>query len=193
MKEDIENQEDKLHLFSKEHAVDTKDLEEALIYLKQKRDVVPSPRKVLPSFIDQLNGNNDDDTKKELSELQVQYIESINEIEKTRNLLRVQININNEQKKEISILQKRLGSTKQDFQDQLTEYQKLLEMRANKIQKLETQLRESAFGSVQKNFNSSHVETGQVRIMVQSKIISHIVSGSWSGSHSSHRQWSIIV
>ena len=145
--------------------------------------------------------------------MQVQYIESINEIEKTRNLLRVQININNEQKKEISILQKRLGSTKQDFQDQLTgkyslligkcitilisdwlsEYQKLLEMRANKIQKLETQLRESAFGSVQKNFNSSHVETGQVRIMVQSKIISHIVSGSWSGSHSSHRQWSIIV
>ena len=162
MKEDIENQEDNIQIFSKENNVDIKELEEALIHLRQKKDIVPSPRKVLPSFIDQLNGN-DDDVKKELSELQVQYIESINEIEKTRNLLRVQININNEQKKEISILQKRLGSTKQDFQDQLTEYQKLLEIRCSKIQKLETQLRESAFGSVQKNFNNTNIDLGQMQ------------------------------
>ena len=162
MKQDIEDQEDKLHSFSKDNAVDQKELEEALMYLKEKKDLQPSPRKPLPSFIDQINGNHDDDARKELSELQVHFIEATNEIEKMRNLLRVQVNINNEQKKEISILQKRLGTTKQDFQDQLIEYQKLMEIRAAKIQKLEVQLRESTLGSLQKTFNSSHVELGQM-------------------------------
>ena len=161
MKEDVENQEDKMQLFSKDNNVDPKELEDALIYLKQKKDIIPSPRKVLPSFIDQLNGN-DDDVKKELSELQVQYVEAVNEIEKTRNLLRVQININNEQKKEISILQKRLGTTKQEFQDQLNEYQKLLDIRASKIQKLETQMRESINGNLQKSLQSANIDLGQV-------------------------------
>ena len=86
----------------------------------------------------------------------------MNEIDKTRNLLRVQININNEQKKEITILQKRLGATKLEIQDQLSEYQKLLELRSSKIQKLENQLRETTFGTIQNNLNTSHVETGQV-------------------------------
>ena len=42
------------------------------------------------------------------------------------------------------------------------EYQKLLEVRASKIQKLENNLREISFGSLQKTWNSSHVETGQI-------------------------------
>jgi len=160
IKEDVENQEDKMQYFARENSVDMKELEDALIYLKQKVDP-PSPKKELPSFLDQLD-TDDQDLKTELSELQVQHIEAINELEKTRNLLRVQININNEQKKEISILQKRLGTTKQEYQEQVKEYQKLLEMRANKIQKLENQLRESAFGNLQKSWNKSHLETGRI-------------------------------
>ena len=162
MKEEIENQEDRMIFFAKENAVDIKDLEEALFHLKQRKDIIPSPRKILPSFMDKLQGNDDDDVKKELAELQVQHIEAVNEIDKTRNLLRVQININNEQKKEISILQKRLGASKQFFQDQISEYQKLLEIRASKIQKLENNLREISFGTLQKTWNCSHVETGQI-------------------------------
>ena len=162
MKEEIENQEDRMNFFAKENAVDMKELEEALFHLKQRKDIIPSPRKILPSFMDKLQGNDEDDVKKELAELQVQHIEAVNEIDKTRNLLRVQININNEQKKEISILQKRLGASKQFFQDQISEYQKLLEVRASKIQKLENNLREISLGTLQKTWNSSHVETGQI-------------------------------
>ena len=164
MKEDIENQEDKLQYFSKENDIDQKELEQALLYIKQKNDAFLSPISKPPTtIVDQINGNNiNDDARKELSELQIHFIEATNEIEKMRNLLRVQVNINNEQKKEISILKKRLGSTQQDFQDQLTEYHKLMEIRASKILKLETQLRDSALGGVQKNFNSNHEEMGQM-------------------------------
>ena len=44
-----------------------------------------------PPFLAQLDTENRD-VKTELSELQVQHIEAINELEKTRNLLRVQVN-----------------------------------------------------------------------------------------------------
>ena len=161
MKEDVENQENRINCFASENSVGVKELEEALLYLKQKAVEPPSLTKSAPSFLDQLD-TEDRSLKTELSELQVQYIEAINEIEKTRNLLRVQININTEQKKEISILQKRLGTTKQEFQDQVAECHKLLEMRSTKIQKLESQLRETALGNLQKSWNQSHLETGLV-------------------------------
>ena len=156
MKEEIENQEDKLQYFSKENDVDQRELEQALMYIKQKNETILTPIQKPSTIVDQINGNNvDDDARKELSELQIHFIEATNEIEKMRNLLRVQVNINNEQKKEITILKKRLGSTQQDFQDQLAEYHKLMEIRAAKIKKLESQLRDSAMGGVQKNFVSN--------------------------------------
>ena len=163
MKEEIENQEDKLQYFSKENDVDQRELEQALMYIKQKNETILTPIQKPSTIVDQINGNNvDDDARKELSELQIHFIEATNEIEKMRNLLRVQVNINNEQKKEITILKKRLGSTQQDFQDQLAEYHKLMEIRAAKIKKLESQLRDSAMGGVQKNFVSNHEEMGQI-------------------------------
>ena len=163
MKEEIENQEDKLQYFSKENDIDQRELEQALMYIKQKNDTILTPIQKPSTFVDQINGNNvDEDARKELSELQIHFIEATNEIEKMRNLLRVQVNINNEQKKEIAILKKRLGSTQQDFQDQLSEYHKLMEIRAAKIKKLESQLRDTAMGGVQKNFVSNHEEMGQM-------------------------------
>ena len=156
MKEEIENQEDKLQYFSKENDIDQRELEQALMYIKQKNETILTPILKPSTIVDQINGNNvDDDARKELSELQIHFIEATNEIEKMRNLLRVQVNINNEHKKEIAILTKRLGSTQQDFQDQLAEYH-------NHTKKLESQLRDSAMGGVQKNFVSNHEEMGQM-------------------------------
>ena len=85
--------------------------------------------------------------------IKVQHIEAVNEINKTRNLLRVQTNINNEQKKEILILQKRLDISRLRIEDQLSEYQKILELRAAKIEKLENQLQETSFGTLEKSLN----------------------------------------
>ncbi len=68
-------------------------------------------------------------------------MESINELEKTRSLLRVQSEINAKQKKEVEALQARLLQVKSEYQGQLTEYKKLLDVRATRIQKMEIQLR----------------------------------------------------
>ena len=70
LKEEIENQDVRIKFFTKENAVDMKELEEAFMILKQRKDIVQSPRKILPSFMDKMQGNIETDVKKELSELQ---------------------------------------------------------------------------------------------------------------------------
>ena len=88
IKENIEGQEEKLQYFAKENSIDMKDLEEALLLLRHKKDS-DSNVKSIPSFLDEVeNGNKD--LKAELSEIKVQYVDAINELEKTRSLLRVQ-------------------------------------------------------------------------------------------------------
>ena len=169
MKENVETQDERIEYFSKQNTVDEKDLEEALLFLKQKKESF----KETPSFLDRLD-TDDQEIKVELSELQVQHVDAINELEKTRGLLRIQNNINNEQKKEIGTLQKRLGQVKNEYQEQFGEYQKLLTMRANKIQKLETQLRESAYGNLQKSWNKSGSDSG---LMISQETSVHTASG----------------
>ncbi|TRY74599.1 hypothetical protein TCAL_00595 [Tigriopus californicus] len=157
VKENIEGQEEKLAYFAKENSINMKELEDALLILRQKNDSVKS----FPSFLNEIESGNKD-LKVELSEVQVQYVESIHELDKTRSLLRVQGEINGEQKNEINALQTRLQQVKAEYQSQMLEYKKLLEMRANRIQKLENQLRESAYGNLQKNLSKAGHESGSV-------------------------------
>ena len=58
--------------------------------------------------------------------------------------------INAEQKNEVTALQERVEQVKSEYQGQLAEYRKLLEMRAARIQKLEGQLRDSAYGNLRR-------------------------------------------
>ena len=44
--------------------------DQPFMILKQRKDIVQSPRKILPSFMDKMQGNIETDVKKELSELQ---------------------------------------------------------------------------------------------------------------------------
>ena len=95
--------------------------------------------------------------RSELSEVQSHHVEAVNELEKTRSLLRVQANINLEQKNEIEALQQRLLQVKSEFQGQIGEYKKIFDMKAARIHKLEMQLRESTYGQVSKNVNVNNL------------------------------------
>ena len=71
--------------------------------------------------------------------------------------MRVQANINLEQKNEIEALQQRLLQVKSEFQGQIGEYKKIFDMKAARIHKLEMQLRESTYGQVSKNVNVNNL------------------------------------
>ena len=103
----------------------------------------------------------------ELSQIQAHHVEAVNELEKTRSLLRVQANINQEQKNEIEALHQRILQLKAEFQSQIAEYKKLLDLRATRIHKLEMQLRDHTYGQVPKTVQADiksqtvHTPSGQ--------------------------------
>jgi len=72
-------------------------------------------------------------------------VEASAELDKTRSLLRVQKDLNEEQKREAETLRARLEAVANEHEAQLTEYKRLLNMRAERVQKLESQLREAAY------------------------------------------------
>lgn len=118
-----------------------------MLLLRSRKDMLTSAG--LPSFLEgeegsdtaeKVGGSRGKELKAELSELQVQYVDAISELDKTRSLLRVQGGINSDQKKEVEALQRRVEQVKSEYQGQLSEYRKLLEMRAARIQKLEAQV-----------------------------------------------------
>ena len=167
LKEAAEGQDEKLQFFAKENSISSKDLEEALLLMRNKQ--VPSisgsmgTNSDMPSFLAKTtHDDHDADIKAELSELQVRHVEAVNELEKTRSLLKAQASINREQKNEVEALQNRLQQVKAEFQSQLSEYKKLLDMRAARIKKLELQMRETAYGAAQKLTESQLQKTTTV-------------------------------
>ena len=59
------------------------------------------------------------DLRTELSQVQAHHVEAVNELEKTRSLLRVQANINQEHRNENDTLQSRILQLKAEFQSQI--------------------------------------------------------------------------
>ena len=146
----MEGQEEKLKIFARDNSIDAGELEQALLYMRQQSSARQNWKggKVhqtsFPDFLETTGEGGDGDAEEnntiknlrsELSQIQTHHVEAVNELEKTRSLLRVQATINQEQKNETEALQQRLFQIKAEFQSQIGEYKKLLDMRAARIHK----------------------------------------------------------
>ncbi|PVD20902.1 hypothetical protein C0Q70_19065 [Pomacea canaliculata] len=145
MKEKCDDMEEKLKFFTKESALDLTELEDALVLVKQKKQrAAPDP-----DFLQKVDMEINKDHKRQLLELQAEYAETVLELEKTRNMLVVQHNINKDYQKELESSNKQLEDTKKEYELKLDEYARLLDIRAARIKKLEAQLRDVAYGTRQ--------------------------------------------
>ena len=86
-----------------EPLADTREIHDALALLRQQKEKEPSQ----PSFLEAVDTSKTD-KQAELNELQVQHVEAVNELEKTRSLLKAQGNINRELRNEVDALKTRL-------------------------------------------------------------------------------------
>ena len=111
------------------------------------------------------------EVKAELNELQVHHVEAVNELEKTRSLLKAQGQINAELKQEVNALQSRLQQVNNEFQVQLGEYKKLLDIRAARIQKLEIQLREAAYSQVSSSSSTAAAVKGKRNAYILEEVL----------------------
>ena len=87
-----------------EPLADTREMQDALALLRQQKEKAGPSQ---PSFLEAVDTSKTD-KQAELNELQVQHVEAVNELEKTRSLLKAQGNINRELRNEVDALKTRL-------------------------------------------------------------------------------------
>uniref|UniRef100_A0A2C9M2E5 C2 domain-containing protein n=1 Tax=Biomphalaria glabrata TaxID=6526 RepID=A0A2C9M2E5_BIOGL len=128
-----------------ESQVDFTEIEEALVLIKQKKQRDQRP----PDFLQEVEDEFHKDHKKALLELQAEFAETVHELEKTRNMLIVQHKINKDYQTEVTLSTNKLDEVKKEYEMKLDEYARLLDIRAARIKKLESQLRDVAYGTRQ--------------------------------------------
>ncbi|XP_035828549.1 protein fantom isoform X2 [Aplysia californica] len=145
LKEQMDDLNEKMKFFTKESEVDFTEIEEALVLIKQKKQREQAP----PDFLQAVDDELSKDHRKALVELQAEYAETVHELEKTRNMLVVQHKINKDYQTEVNLATGKLDEVKREYEMKLDEYARLLDIRAARIKKLETQLRDVAYGTRQ--------------------------------------------
>ncbi|XP_063439448.1 protein fantom-like isoform X3 [Mytilus trossulus] len=145
LKEEYDDLKEKMRFFTKESAIDFSEIEEALVLVKQKKQkAIPDP-----DFLQKVDVEVSKDEHKQLLEIQAEYAETVHELEKTRNLLVIQHKINKDYQHEVEISSTKIDEIKKEYETKLDEYARLLDIRAARIKKLESQMRDVAYGTKQ--------------------------------------------
>uniref|UniRef100_F6R7B5 C2 domain-containing protein n=1 Tax=Ciona intestinalis TaxID=7719 RepID=F6R7B5_CIOIN len=141
-------------------SVDIVELREALAIVRQKRHT--AAQKQRPDFLENVDDDNKD-PEMELGELQAQYNETIHELDKTREMLLMQHKINKDYQLEVESVSNQMESMKREYETKLDRFARLLDARAARIKKLESQLHDVAYGTKQFKFQpeKDDIEVGE--------------------------------
>lgn len=166
LREKYDDLVEKMKFFTKESAVDFTEIEEALVLVKQKKQKLAAH----PDFLQQVDEELEKDSQKRLLELQAEYADTIHELEKTRNMLVVQHKINKDYQQEVVLTTNKTEEMKKEYEMKLDEYARLLDLRQARIKKLESQLRDVAYGTRQYKIQPSTEETDEDTIQFDETI-----------------------
>uniref|UniRef100_A0ACB8E9Q4 Uncharacterized protein n=1 Tax=Sphaerodactylus townsendi TaxID=933632 RepID=A0ACB8E9Q4_9SAUR len=106
------------------------------------------------TFLEKVEEDIHKDLERSMQELQVTHAETVQELEKTRNMLIVQHKINKDYQAEVEAVTQKMEAVQQDYELKLEQYVHLLDVRATRIRKLEAQLKDIAYGTKQYRFRS---------------------------------------
>ncbi|XP_073432251.1 protein fantom [Dendrobates tinctorius] len=140
--------QNRLKFFTKESDVDVSELSEALILIKARKQQKNGDLMFLEKVEDDVNK----DLEKSLRNLQANHAETVQELEKTRNMLIMQHKINKDYQVEVETVTQKLEDMSRDYEIKLEQYSHLLDVRAARIRKLEAQLKDIAYGTKQYKF-----------------------------------------
>ncbi|CAF1259459.1 unnamed protein product, partial [Adineta ricciae] len=145
MKEKYDDLAEKMRFFEREGDINMREIEEALIILRQRK------QRQEPNFdflqkVDDEKGQN---LNRRILELESQLAETTNELEKTRNLLLMQYKINRDYKLEVDCIQRKMDENQAEHSARVLESGQLLDIRAERIRKLEKSLKDVAYGTRQ--------------------------------------------
>ncbi|KAM3920015.1 protein fantom [Leptodactylus fuscus] len=147
-KHQLDEFQNKLKFFTKESDVDMTELSEALMLIKARKQ----QRNGDLMFLEKVEDDINKDLEKSLRNLQANHAETVQELEKTRNMLIMQHKINKDYQVEVEAVTQKLEDIRRDYEIKLEQYAHLLDVRAARIRKLEAQLKDIAYGTKQYKF-----------------------------------------
>ncbi|XP_063053113.1 protein fantom [Engraulis encrasicolus] len=142
-KKQLEELQDRMKFFTNDKEIDAADLTEALMLIKARK----VQRSGNLDFLEKDPHAVKMDVDRSMKELQVTHAETVQELEKTRNMLFMQHRINKDYQAEVEAVTRKLDDLKLESQTKHEKLAHLLDTRAAKIKKLEAQLRDVAYGT----------------------------------------------
>uniref|UniRef100_A0A8B9GA69 RPGRIP1 like n=1 Tax=Amazona collaria TaxID=241587 RepID=A0A8B9GA69_9PSIT len=98
-------------------------------------------------FLEKVENDNGKDLEHSMREMQLTHAETVQELEKTRNMLFLQHKINKDYQNEVEAVTQKMESLQKDYEVKLEQYVHLLDIRAARIRKLEAQLGDVVYGT----------------------------------------------
>jgi protein fantom len=130
----IEELESQIASLSDASGPSKEDIEEAMMLLRLKRETGMT--------FEYISGiQNIEDDNKALKELRVQFAECVQELEKTKMMLKLQQNINKTSDEKLKKVSDQSRKIQHEYELRIEEYVRLNDLRKHKIEKLQQQLR----------------------------------------------------
>ncbi|XP_015254353.1 PREDICTED: protein fantom [Cyprinodon variegatus] len=148
-KQEVEELKERLKFYGREKDYSAAELTEALLLIKKRK----SQKSGDLSFMAEV-----DEDGRSVRELRAAHAETIQELEKTRNLLNMESRISKDYKAELEAALRKMSSDKAEFEQTLARQAQLLDARAARISKLEDQLRDAAYGTKTQVFKAELTE-----------------------------------
>ncbi|KFP31353.1 Protein fantom [Colius striatus] len=143
-KQQLDELKNRLKLLPKESDIDASELSKALLLVQARKQQQNGDLMVLEKAED----HTYKDLEHSMRELQLTHVETVQELEKTRNMLIVQHKINKDYQTEVEVVTQKMESLQRDYELKLKQYVHLLDIRAARIRKLEAQLRDIVYGTI---------------------------------------------
>lgn len=164
-KQQLDELKDRMKFFTKESDIDVAELSEALMLIKVRKHQENGNLE----FMEKVEDSISKDSEISIRELQATHAETVQELEKTRNLLFMQYKINKDYQNEVNTVTKKMEDNDREYEMKLEQYAQLLDVRAERIRKLEAQLKDIAYGTKQFKFkpeSTADDETDELDVTV---------------------------
>uniref|UniRef100_F7CWM5 RPGRIP1 like n=1 Tax=Macaca mulatta TaxID=9544 RepID=F7CWM5_MACMU len=147
-KQQLDELKKRMKLYNQENDINADELSEALLLIKAQKEQKNGDL----SFLVKVDSEINKDLERSMRELQATHAETVQELEKTRNMLILQHKINKDYQIEVEAVTHKMENLQQDYELKVEQYGHLLDIRAARIQKLEAQLKDIAYGTKQYKF-----------------------------------------
>ncbi|XP_051051080.1 protein fantom [Phodopus roborovskii] len=147
-RQQLDELKSRMRFFNQESDVNADELGEALLLIKAQKEQKSGDL----SFLEKVDSKINKDLEHSMKELQATHAETVQELEKTRNMLIMQHKINKDYQMEVEAVTQKMENLQQDYELKVEQYVHLLDTRAARIQKLEAQLKDIAYGTKQYKF-----------------------------------------